>query len=128
MFLQSMLRWPWFLIVFTVASLFTLSSPGWAGLLRSSAVNNPVLSGSRIEMEKEMIAARLEEMGLSRDEIGNRLNRLSDQEIHHLAGALDGIKAGGEDSPTKRAAGVGIAILIVIGAVAGFYLFYQSNK
>jgi len=128
MFLQSILRWPWFLVVFTVAVLFSFSSPGWAGFLHSSAVEKEAVSGSRLDLEKKMIAARLEKMGVRRDGIEERLNRLTEPEIHRLAGALDGINAGGDDAPAKRAAGVGIAILIVLGAVAGFYLFYQSNK
>ncbi len=128
MFLQSILRWPWFLIAFAVAAIFSFSSPGWAGLLNSAAIGNQTENASRLELEKKLIGSSLAQIGWSREVIDARLDRLNQTEIHRLAGAVDGIKAGGEEEPAKRAAGVGIAILIVLGAVTGFYLFYQSNK
>ncbi len=125
---KTMFRCPCFVLAFLVAGLFCLASPGWAGLLHSSPSLRDGAALSRIEIEKELIISSLEKMGQERQEIMMSLSRLSDQEIHQLATSLEGVTAGGEEAEGKKALGVGIVILITLGLITGFYLFYQSNK
>lgn len=60
-------------------------------------------------LEVKMVSERLGQLGLSTDEIQQRLHSLSDQQIHKLALQLDDIKAGGD--------GLGIVIALLVIAI-----------
>ena len=47
-------------------------------------------------LEMKMVRERLSQLGLSEDEIQQRLHALSDQQMHKLALQVDDIKAGGD--------------------------------
>jgi hypothetical protein len=66
-------------------------------------------------LAQHLVSQRLAAMGLSKDEIAERLDRLSDGEIHQLAQRLDRIKAGGDGWVIAL-----IVVLIIIGAVFFF--------
>jgi len=61
-------------------------------------------------LEVKMVRERLKELGLSPDEIQNRLNQFNDQQIHQLALKLDDLKVAGDDA-------LGIIILLLVIAV-----------
>lgn len=126
--LRIMLRWPWFILAFLVSGIFCLSSPGWCGLLHSQSSAGESTGLSRLDLEKELISSYLETLGWSRPEIQNKLSHLSNSEIHRLARTLEEITAGGEEKEGKKAAEVTLVIVILLAAITGFYLFYQSNK
>ncbi|MBI3592059.1 MAG: PA2779 family protein [Nitrospirae bacterium] len=65
-------------------------------------------------LETKMIKERLEKLGLSQDEINNRITQLSDQQIHKLALQLDDLKVGKDDALGVIIALLVIAILVVI--------------
>ncbi|MDP8214236.1 MAG: PA2779 family protein [Candidatus Euphemobacter frigidus] len=128
MLLNTMLRWPWMTVALFVAGMLCLSSPGSAGLLLSRARGTDTAEPSRIELEKEIITISIEKMGWSREEAEEKLALLSEDEIHHLAVAVEKIMAGGEEDQGARALGVGLVIVIVLAAITGVYLFSQANK
>lgn len=125
---RTMFRWPCFTLAFLVSGFFCLSSPGRAGLLPSHSSTGDSDGFSRLELEKNLVISSLEILGRSREEIQNKLSLLSDQEIHRLACSLENVTAGGEESEGKKAVGVGLVLLITLGLITGFYLFYQTNK
>jgi hypothetical protein len=67
----------------------------------------------RNAIETKMIRDRLEQYGLTQDEINSRLSAMSDQQVHNFALQLDSVKVGG-DGWTILAALLAIAILAVI--------------
>jgi hypothetical protein len=60
-------------------------------------------------IETKMVRERLEKFGFTQEEIQNRLNNLSDQQIHKLALQIDDIKVGSD--------GLGILIAILVIAI-----------
>jgi len=64
-------------------------------------------------LETKMIRDRLEQYGLTPDEINARLSQLSDQQMHSFALQLDNLKVGGDGAEVIIAILV-IAILVVI--------------
>ena len=53
-------------------------------------------------LAQELVSQRLAKLGLSRNEIDTRLNKLSDEQIHTLAMRLERIKAGSGGGPSGR--------------------------
>lgn len=64
-------------------------------------------------LETKMIKERLGKLGLTQEEIGNRLSQLSDQQIHQLALQIDDLKVGGNGGEVIIAVFL-IAILVVL--------------
>lgn len=58
-------------------------------------------------LETKVVQQRLEDFGLTRDEINARLGKLTDAQLHHTATQLEALIPGGSD------AGVVIAILVI---------------
>lgn len=80
-----------------------------------SEVINAISSGRaadldtvRQTLETKMVRERLEQFGLTSEEIDRRLSQLGDEQLHQLALQIDELRAGGD------AAGVIIAILVII--------------
>lgn len=65
-------------------------------------------------IETKMIRDRLEQYGLTQDEINSRLSKLSDQQLHNFALQLDDLKIGGDGGWAIVAALLAIVILAVI--------------
>ncbi len=64
-------------------------------------------------LETKMIRDRLEQYGLTKDEINSRLSQLSDVQVHDFALQLDDMKVGG-DGIGVVAAILAIVLLVVI--------------
>ncbi len=64
-------------------------------------------------LETKMIRERLDNFGLTQDEIQTRLSRFSDQQIHQLAIQIDDLKVGGDGADVIIALLL-IAILVVL--------------
>jgi hypothetical protein len=67
-------------------------------------------------LETKMIRDRLEQYGLTPDEINARLSQLSDQQMHEFALQLDNLKVGGD--------GFGIVIALLVIAILVVILLY----
>jgi len=65
-------------------------------------------------LEVKAISERLKQLGLTQNEIQQRLAQLSDQQVHQIALQLDNIKVGQDDALTIIIALLVIAILVVI--------------
>jgi predicted PurR-regulated permease PerM len=59
-------------------------------------------------LESKMVAKRLETLGLSTEEITQRLDKLSDEELHWFASQVDSLYPGG------NGLGLIIAVLVII--------------
>lgn len=64
-------------------------------------------------LEQKMVKQRLQELGLSAEEVQARLSQLGDQQLHRLALELDSLKAGG-DAVAFIIALLVVAILVVL--------------
>jgi len=64
-------------------------------------------------LEMKAVSKRLEQLGLTKEEIQKRLNQLSDQQIHQIALQLDDLRIGKDD-----ALGVIIALLLITLLIA----------
>jgi hypothetical protein len=79
------------------------------------------LDSIRQALETKMVRERLEQFGLTSDEIDSRLSQLSDDQLHQLALQVDEIRAGGD------AAGVIIALLVIILIVV-LIIYFTGHK
>lgn len=75
------------------------------------------LNKIRQVIETKMIRERLEQYGLTQDEINSRLSQLSDQQVHNFALQLDDLKVGGDG-------GLGIVIGLLVIAILVVILLY----
>ncbi len=72
-------------------------------------------------LETKIVKERLERLGFTTEEIGAKLDRLSDQQIHQLALQIDDLKVG------KDAGGV-IVALIIIALIVVAVLYFSGRK
>lgn len=72
------------------------------------------LSSVRLALEDELLTERLSRLGLSAEEIRNRLEILSPQEHEAVLAELEGIQAGGDGVGTLVSLAVLVLIIILI--------------
>ena len=65
-------------------------------------------------LESKMVSQRLQELGLSMDEINTRLNLLSDADVHQFASQMDNLMPGGLDVAINIMLFLVIAILVLV--------------
>ena len=110
----------WYLVV----AMFILGiAPGVdAGLSPSDLITQPEINRStdmnRVMkvIETKIVRQRLGELGFTPEEIQNRLNQLTKEQLHRFASTLDELKVGGD--------GLGIIISLLVIAIL-VYLFIQ---
>ncbi|MFH1703517.1 MAG: PA2779 family protein [Nitrospirota bacterium] len=102
----------WYLVV--VMFIIGIAPKVDAGLVKSEIIPLAYMDRSadleKIQkvLETKAVSKRLAQLGLTQDEIQNRLTQLSDQQIHQAATKLDDLKIGGDGL------GLLIAVLVVI--------------
>ena len=125
--MRSMMQLPflkymsWYLVV--AMFIIGITPRVYAGFSPSEAMDlSPIDRASDLQkiqkvLEMKMISERLRQLGLTPDEIQDRLNQLSDNEIHQFALQLDDLKVGGDG-------GLGIVIAILVIAILAVILIY----
>lgn len=100
------------LLAFSALSLFPVN--GNAALVPSRLADGASASGRQAQvetirqaLEQEVVAQRLADFGLSREEVAAKLPTLSDAQLHQLAGLSKEIAGGG-------AAEAVIAVLLIV--------------
>jgi hypothetical protein len=92
--------------------LLSLPSQGWAMFIPSNQAA-PARQTDMITIQKALessvVKQRLMDYGFSSEEAMTRINRLTDKEIHQLAGNLDSLQAGAD--------GVDALIFLVLVAI-----------
>jgi hypothetical protein len=73
-------------------------------------------------LEQKLVKERLKDLGYSEDEIKDRLNRLSDTEVHALASQLDSLVPAGDGTGVIIALLVIAILVIVILLLTGHHL------
>lgn len=71
-------------------------------------------------LETKMVCKRLQQLGLSQDDIQMRLSRLDDKQLHRIALRLDEIRVGGNGFEV-------LVVVLLIGILVGVW-FYVSGK
>jgi methylglyoxal synthase len=96
-----------YLVLFLVA-MVPLQS--WAMMAPSSDVpqRGAELAQIQTQLESKLVQERLSALGLSPTEVQERMQSLTDEQVHTVAQNLDGLQMGGDAL---------IAILIIVGAV-----------
>ncbi|OGW49637.1 MAG: hypothetical protein A2078_05980 [Nitrospirae bacterium GWC2_57_9] len=86
---------------------FSLPGQGWAMFIPSSASDSRTADLATIQrtLESSIVKQRLMDIGLSSEEAMERMNGLSDEQIHQFASRLDSLQAG---------AGIVDALVIVL--------------
>lgn len=85
-----------------VEAAFIPSSDSRSGLMRNQDIQT-----IQKALENKIVKQRLQDLGFSEEEIQERLNQLSDEEVHSLAMQIDSLSQGG-------ILGVVIAVLIIV--------------
>lgn len=122
---KIMLKWPAVLLAGFCGLIICVAPAAGAPLV--APINSSGSGSAAACPARTVLADYLGSLGFEEAEIAVRLEGLSEAEAHRLAGSLDTVLAGGE-SETRKAAGVGLVILITIGAITGLYLFYNANR
>jgi hypothetical protein len=115
-------------VCYVIAGFFLMSvAPRVdAGFLPSEAIPSCQEKGSldlqkiRKTLESKMVRERLNQLGLSEDEIQMKLSQLNDEQIHQLAQSIDDIKVGGGAFEV-------LVVLLLIGILIGIW-FHVSGK
>lgn len=64
-------------------------------------------------LESKLVQHKLSQLGLSREEIEERLHQLDDQQIHQVASQISALEAGGDSTAA-------IVIIVLLLALVGF--------
>jgi hypothetical protein len=116
----------WTLVVTLQMGLF----PGDAGAMLAPPLTTTTTSTSEPDriadlqkiqtvLESKMVRQRLEDFGLTADEINARLSKLSDDQLHQFATQLDAL------IPSDDGLGIVIALLVI--AILAVILIYLLN-
>jgi len=104
-----------------------LTAPATAGMMGALAscpdtgkIRGEELSRIQRALETQIVKSQLEAYGLTSEETRERLQGLSDEQIHLMAQASDRVLAGGDGG------GVVVAVLIIILLV--LLILYVQNK
>jgi hypothetical protein len=65
-------------------------------------------------LEAKVVKQRLEDLGLSAEEAGAKLDRLSDAQLHQLAMQIDSLLPGGTDGTVWTIVGILLIVVLVI--------------
>jgi hypothetical protein len=79
------------------------------------------------ELDKDAVARKLSELGFSSDEIGSRLESLSDEQLHQVAMDLDQLRTGGDAVSAIVGAALIVFLVIVVLDLAGHTSFIIKN-
>jgi hypothetical protein len=114
--IMSTLRKPILVLGVAVYLTLFLTSPTLAGMvgsfaspdLQASEMRSEEIRKIQVALENELVRAKLLAYGLTADEVNQKLDQMSDEQIHLLAQASDDILAGG------NGVGLVIGVLVVI--------------
>lgn len=123
---KRMLKWPSVLLAGISGLIICLPTAMGAPLVSPLASSDSPVGGE-VCPAREMLTEHLRNLGFEQNEISRRLDGLSEKELERLAFSSEPALAGGETEAGK-AAGVALVILITVGAITGFYLFYNANR
>ena len=118
---RKLVKWvTWYMV--TVMCLIGMTPRLYAGLAPSEVIALPQ-SGRHSDLQKiqkilesKIIRERLKQLGFSEEGIQNRLNQLTDDQIHQIALKVDELNVGG------NGAEVVIAILLIVILAVIIYL------
>ena len=74
----------------------------------------------RRSLENKLVAEKLMSHGLSKDQVIEKMDKMSDEEVHQLASMSDRIPSGGDSG-----AGLVIAVLVIIALVLLILYLYK---
>ena len=119
-----------FLVVATFTPASVVSVSLHAAVLESEMINSGTqdLSKREIEetkvrnaLENKIVSQKLMQHGLSTEEAQNKIEMMTDEEVHQLAVLTDRMPAGGD-------AGVGIVVGILVIAVLVLLIIYLAKR
>ena len=74
----------------------------------------------RRALENKIVAGQLKSRGLTKEEVSEKLNKMSDEQVHQMASLADRIPAGGD-----AALGIVIALLVIVALVLLIIYLYR---
>ena len=109
------------LLVLAMSVIASIPTQALAGFVPSSALVPAVGSDASLDLsaiqsvlESKLVQQRLSDIGLTSEEVLQRLQQLSPQQLHQVATHLDEIQAGGDSGLGIIVALLVIAILVVV--------------
>jgi uncharacterized protein DUF6627 len=117
----------WILVITTLAmgmappDTVAMLAPGLPITAESAPDSHRMADLQKIQtvLETKVVRQRLEDLGLSPEEITTRLAKLSDDQLHQLATRVDAIIPAGD--------GLGIVIALLVIAILAVILIYLLN-
>ncbi len=107
------------LALYLVPAMLILSLPAqtWAMLIPADRTVSPRqadIAAIQKALESNVIKQRLIDLGLSPKEAMEKINSLSDAQVHQLASRLDSVQAGGDDGLDVLVFLLLVALLVVL--------------
>jgi hypothetical protein len=117
----------WLLVITTLAiglhppETVAMLSPALPAVAESSLDSHRIADLQKIQtvLESKVVRQRLEDFGLSQEEINARLAGLSDDQLHQFAADVDAIIPAGD--------GLGIVVVLLVIAILAVILVYLLN-
>jgi hypothetical protein len=102
------------LMVLVTATL--TGSAGWAAPMpsQSSCGNARDVDTKAVAAERELVKATLMDFGLTAEDAGDRMELLTDQEVHTLASDLESMQVAGDDIQWDTTTVLLVLILVVL--------------
>ncbi len=123
---RKLVKWvTWYMV--TVMCLIGMTPRLYAGLAPSEVIalsqsdRHSDLQNIQKILESKIIYERLKQLGFSEEGIQNRLNQLTDDQIHQIALKVDELKVGGNAFEA-----VVLAVLLIAFLVVFFFLEFGS--
>jgi hypothetical protein len=118
-----MLKWPGLSLGFLIAGILSAAPAGAAPLSSQTVLPRQAPNGAAPDTAR--LIASLTQLGVPPGDLSRNLSYLSSDELRQLSVSLDTIMTGaGEEG--KKAAGVAIAIVVVLALFTGIYLFSNN--
>jgi hypothetical protein len=123
---RKLAKWvTWYMV--TAMCLIGITPRLYAGLSPSEVIalsqsdRHSDLQKIQKVLESKMIRERLKQMGFSEEGIQNRLNQLTDNQIHQIASKVDELNVGGDG-------GTAVIIVLLVLILAALIIYVTGHR
>ena len=129
---SQFMRWTSRIVILSMLSMGLPLQSAFAGIVETDQAVSHELAGqdrARINafIDREDVLAQLQKQGVTAGEAKARVNALTDDEAHKIAGKLDQLPAGG-DAVGIILILVFIFVVLLVSDVLGFTHFFPSTR
>ena len=127
------MRWTSRVVILSILSISLPVQSAFAGMVGTDQVVSHQLAMQDRDriltfLERKDVLAQLQQQGVSPSEAKARINSLTDDEVHNIAGKLDQLPAGGDLGGDIIFAAVFVFIVLLITDILGFTKVFSFTR